>query len=179
MTRAWRLRRTAICGVLIASCLLVPTVARAQELEPPSWLGDIAKRVVIDPTTYLPAIVAYDAERRDWQTSQPFFQHGYLERNPRFTLSGLPNSQPLSYSAGNRQVLLDALLGVETSVVNNVASNAIERALVQRYPEHRKLWRAISWAERISFASYMTYHLSVEHYRQAQWNGQVAQQQGW
>ena len=181
MARHWVHRATTCIALVVALVVATPssTSAQNQGKDEPSWLGDIAKKVVIDPTTYLPAIIAYDATHRDWQTSQPFFQHGYNERNPRYTISGLPNSEPLTYGAGNRRILTDALFNLETSLVNNVTSNIIERVLVERYPQHRKLWRTLSWAERIGFASFMSYRLSIEHYRQAGLNEQLARQQGW
>ena len=78
-------------------------MASAQESDGGSAVGSIFKRVVFDPTTYAPAVIAYDGTMRDWNTSQPFFRHGYNERNERFTLSGLPNDRPLSYEVGQRQ----------------------------------------------------------------------------
>ncbi len=180
MARRRAHRAATTCWLfLVALVLSVPSRVSAQEQHQPSLLGDIARKVVIDPTTYLPAIIAYDAMRQDWQTSQPFFQHGFNERNPRYTASGLPNDVPLSYGAGNRRVLTDALFNLGTSAVNNATGHIIERVLVERYPAHRRIWRALGWAERISFASYMSYRLSIEHYRQAGWNERVARQQGW
>ena len=178
MTRS-PVHRATTCGLLVALISLSPLRASAQEQDQPSFLTDTVKRVVIDPTTYLPATISYDATYRDWQTSQPLFQHGFYERNPRYTVSGLPNDVPLSHGAGNRKILTDAMFNLGTSVTNNVTANIIERVLVERYPEHRKLWRTLGWVERISFASYMSYRLSIGHYRQAQWNEQVARQQGW
>ena len=46
-----------------------------------SAVADVIKGVVFDPTTYAPAVISYDATMRDWNTSQPFFQNGYVERN--------------------------------------------------------------------------------------------------
>ena len=174
-----RAHRATTCVLFVSLILLLPFRAWAQEQEQPSLLKDTVKRVVIDPTTYLPAIIAYDATYRDWRTSQPFFEHGFNEHNPHFTASGLPNDAPISYSAGNRRIATDALITLGTSAMTNVTGNIIERVLAERYPEHRKLWRALGWAGRISFASYMSYRLSIGHYRQAQSNEQLARQQGW
>src|SRR5690242_7176158 len=67
-----------------------------------SLAGDAIKSAALDPSTYVPAGLLYTSSRLDWNSSQPFFQHGAVEENPRYTLSGLPHSQPLSYEAGNR-----------------------------------------------------------------------------
>jgi hypothetical protein len=45
----------------------------------------LAKSVALDPTTYAPAGLSYESSRMDWTTSYVFFQHGWLERNPRYT----------------------------------------------------------------------------------------------
>ena len=174
-----RAHRATTCGLFAALILISPFRASAQEQKQPSIVMDIVKRVAIDPTTWAPGIIAYDATYRDWQTSQPLFQHGFYEHNPHFTASGLPNDVPMSHGAGNRRIAADALGNLGTSVVNNLTGNAIERVLVERYPEHRRLCRTLGWVERISFASYMSYRLSIEHFRQTQWNEQVARQQGW
>ncbi|HKB11153.1 MAG TPA: hypothetical protein VKD69_10875 [Vicinamibacterales bacterium] len=136
------------------------------------------KKVVLDPTTYAPAIIAYDATMRDWNTSQPFFRHGYMEHNERFTLTGLPNDVPVSYDVGRNRILTDALLNLQMSVVHNVADRLFERMLMEKFPEHRKLVRVLGWVERGAFASYMSYQLSGQHYRQAAANTQRAQQMG-
>ena len=41
------------------------------------------------------------AMRLDWDSSQIFFQHGFVERNPRYTASGLPNDVALSHAGGD------------------------------------------------------------------------------
>src|SRR5262249_33715572 len=69
-----------------------PLTVRAQEVKGPSWsFGSFVKDVTLDPTTYAPAIIAYDATVRDWNSSQPFFRNGFLEQNARFTVSGQAN----------------------------------------------------------------------------------------
>jgi hypothetical protein len=95
---------------LAIAIVLMPAYASAQESSDGSAVGSIFKRVVFDPTTYAPAIIAYDGTMRDWNTSQPFFRNGYFERNERFTLSGLPNDRPVSYEAGRRRILNDAFV---------------------------------------------------------------------
>ena len=136
------------------------------------------KSVIFDPTTYAPAIIAYDATMRDWNTSQPFFRAGYVEHNERFTLTGRPNDLPMSYEDGQRRILTDALVNLQMSIVNNVADRLFERMLLSRFPEHRKVVKTLGWIERATFASYMSYQLSAQHYRQANSNAQRAQQMG-
>ena len=163
---------------LAVAVVLMPALASAQEGSDGSAVGSIFKRVVLDPTTYAPAVIAYDGTMRDWNTSQPFFRHGYYERNERFTLSGLPNDRPLSYEAGQRRILNDALVTLEMSLINNVSSQIFERVLIDRFPERRKLVRTLGWIERSAFASFMAYHLSSQHYQQAAANQAYAQQMG-
>src|SRR5438552_8326795 len=103
---------TARVAVVIALCCLSSTTW-AQEPEEPSpqhssFVWDITKKVLFDPTTYAPAAIGYDSTIRDWKTSQPLFRNGFLEHNPRFTFSGLPNDVPVSYSVGNRRIVSDA-----------------------------------------------------------------------
>jgi hypothetical protein len=169
--------RSAIVIVVTALIgILFPLPVSAQEQ--PSPIGDTFKRVVLDPTTYAPAIIAYDATMRGWNTSQPFFRAGFVEHNERFTLTGRPNDVPMSYGDGQRRILTDALVTLQMSVINNVADQMFERMLITRFPEHRKLVRSIGWIERVSFASFMSYQLSAQHYRQAGMNAQRAQQMG-
>ncbi len=90
-------RRVLGLLLLVQVLLLTPWTAAAQDTGRSSFLVDVAKQVVLDPTTYAPSLIGYDATQRDWATSQPFFRNGYLERNPRFTVSGLPNDVAVSY----------------------------------------------------------------------------------
>jgi hypothetical protein len=169
--------RSAVVIVFAALIgILLPLPVSAQEQRSP--IGDTVKRVIFDPTTYAPAIIAYDATMRDWNTSQPFFRAGYMEHNERFTLTGRPNDVPMSYGDGQRRILTDALMNLQLSVVNNVADQVFERMLMTSFPEHRKLVRTLGWIERVTFASYMSYQLSARHYRQAAWNTERAQQLG-
>jgi len=176
MLRIAALRSAFVFAVAGLTGILIPSSASAQDQ--PSPLGDTVKRVVLDPTTYAPAVIAYDATMRDWNTSQPFFRNGYLERNERFTLTGQPNGLPVSYDVGRNRILTDALLNLQMSVVNNVADQVFERMLITRFPEQRKLVRTLGWVERLSFGAYMSYQLSAQHYRQAAANELRAQQMG-
>jgi hypothetical protein len=144
----------------------------------PSAVADVIRGVVFDPTTYAPAVISYDATLRDWNTSQPFFRNGYLERNARFTVSGLSYDRPVSYVAGKNQILKDTLTTFGVSAVQNATSRIVERALMARYPDHRKVVKTIGWIQRIGLASLMTYQLSAPHYRQAGINAQRANDLG-
>jgi hypothetical protein len=170
-------RRSTLC-VLASLMVLVPLRASAQNPEQSSFLADTFKRVVFDPTTYAPAVVAYGATMRDWNSSQPFFRNGYFEHNERFTITGRPNDVPMSYGAGRSRILSDTLITLQMSLVNNAADQMFERMLNDRMPNHRTLVRTLGWIERMSFASYMSYRLSAAHYRQASDNNARAQQLG-
>ena len=144
-----------------------------------SFAGSMVKQVLLDPTTYAPSIIAYDATMRDWNTSQPFFRNGFMEHNSRYTISGRANDVPLAYADGKKRILADAAANLGMSALNNVTGRVFERMLIDRYPEHRKIVRAVSWIERISFGVYMSYMLSKDHYRQAELNATRAQQLGY
>ena len=166
----------------IITILLVLTPAQyvsAQETDRSSAVADIVKGVVFDPTTYAPALISYDATMRDWNTSQPFFRNGYVERNNRFTISGRPNDTPVSYTVGRNQILKDTLATFGTSAVQNLSSRLVERALLAKYPDHRKAVKTVGWIQRIGLASLMSYKLSAAHYRQAGQNAALARELGY
>ena len=173
--------RPCAIGVFLIGAIVCGTPAKvaAQEREQSSFLGSVVKGVVLDPTTYAPAAIGYDATMRDWKTSQPLFQRGFMEHNPRFTVSGLPNDLPVDYEHGNHKILMDAFATLQISLVNNIADRVIERSLIERYPNHRKLVRTLNWIERAAFASSMAYILSEAHYRQSHANEQLARQMGY
>jgi hypothetical protein len=166
---------TAIIVLLVLSS--TPHVF-AQEHDRSSAVADVFKGVVFDPTTYAPALVQYDSMMRDWNTSQPFFQQGYLERNARFTISGRPNDFPVSYTAGKNQILRDSLATLGVSAAQNLTSRLVERALLARYPDHPKVVKTIGWIQRIAVGSLLSYRLSAPHYRQAGLNAQRARELG-
>src|SRR5580765_4150495 len=66
-------------------------LAFAQNEKPSSGFAGVMKGVFFDPTTYAPAVIGYDATMKDWNTSQPFFQSGFVEHNQRFTVTGRPD----------------------------------------------------------------------------------------
>ena len=175
-----RAQRGLVTIAVLAGLLCVATSnAIAQDQEPSSFAGTIVKQVLLDPTTYAPSIIAYDATMRDWKTSQPFFKNGFLEHNSRFTISGRDNDFPVPYAEGRNRILADAAANLGMSALNNLTGRVFERMLTERYPDHHKMVRAASWIERISFGVYMSYMLSKDHYRQAELNATRAQQLGY
>jgi hypothetical protein len=176
LSQLWFTLRRSSSIVTLAAVLGVVAPVSAQEQ--PSLFGDTVKRVLLDPTTYAPAAIAYDATMRDWNTSQPLFRSGYVERNQRFTLTGRPNDLPVSYGAGRSRITSDAMVNLEMSLVNNVTTAVVERALINRFPDHPKLVRTLGWIERVGFSSGMAYYLSAQHYRQAAVNEAQARQLG-
>jgi hypothetical protein len=170
---------SALCGVFITSLFfLTPHVASAQERRP-HIVWDVAKSVLFDPTTYAPASLSYTSQRMDWKTSQALFQQGWLEHNHLFTVSGRPDDKPIGYAAGNKQIRKMAIAHLQESVVNNLSAQLFERVLTDKYPQHRKLFKALSWAERIGFASYVSYLASVNHFKQSQRNVDMAREYGY
>lgn len=155
-----------------------PWIASAQDEGRNNIVLDITKRVLFDPTTYAPAALSYTSQRMDWSSSQVLFNAGWMEHNSRFTVTGRPDDKPISYDAGNRQIRRDALAHFQESVVNNVSAAILEHALVQKYPEHRKMLKTLSWIERISFSTYVGYLASVDHFRQVQRNQDMARANG-
>jgi hypothetical protein len=172
--------RTAIAHVFVVALvvLALPVHVAAQDSDAAS-VANIAKRVALDPTTYAPALVSYYSTLRDWQTSQPFFEHGANEMNPGFTISGRPNDTPVGYGEGKRRILRDTLFNLEISAVGNVSSQVVERMLIARYGSHHRAIRVAGWVERISLSSYLTYQWSVMHVRQTDLNQELARQRGY
>jgi hypothetical protein len=165
------------------SALLLPAATALAEDDPATTdrtavIGDTLRQLASDPTTYAPGVLRYTAMRLDWASSQPFFRNGYVEDNPRFTRTGLTHDAPISYGAGNRRILTDALLVIPTSLANNAAARFTERVLADRFPSRRKLIRTLSWIERVSVASYLSCRLSAVHFRQWRANVRQADQLG-
>lgn len=172
--------RSACSLVLVLLALLcVPTVASAQQQENGSFVGDITKRVLFDPTTYAPAVIFFPSQYLDWESSQPFFRNGYVERNYDFTVSGKPNDTPISFGDGNRKIVHNTLINLSTSMVHNVTENMLERTLIEKYPNRRTLIRVLGWIERTAFASYLAYYTSSPHYRQWKENERLARELGY
>jgi hypothetical protein len=164
-------------SVVLLVALAAP--ASAQKDEPAPSLPGVVRTVFLDPTTYVPAIVAWQATRLDWRSSQIFFENGWSEHNSGFTTSGRVDDTAIGYAAGNRQITMDAFANARLSVVNNFSSRLVERVLIRRYPGHRRLIRSLGWIERTALASYWTYRLSAGHFRQWQQNERLARQLGY
>ena len=168
----------ALASISIVCCLfLVPCEAFAQEREA-SPFGHALKATLLDPTTYAPGILVYDSMIRDWDTSQPFFRNGFVERNARYTRSGRPNDLALSYSDGRRLILTDSLRVLGVSAIHNFSTQLFEQALRERYPEHRKLVTVLGFMERTAVASLMAYQWAGPHYRQWRMNQQLISEMG-
>ena len=174
----FRLRFVATFVMILAFVLASAPFTSAQDEKRSSGLADVVKGVVFDPTTYAPALMGYHATMKDWNTSQPFFQNGFVEHNQRFTITGRPDDTALSYVVGRNQIVKDAVTVFAVTAAQNATSRLVEQALLQRYPEHRKVVKTVGWIQRISVASLMSYHLSASHYRQAQVNAQRAAELG-
>ena len=172
------LRLASTFAMILTLVLASAPFASAQDEKRSSAVADVVKGVVFDPTTYAPALISYDATMRDWNTSQPFFRNGFVEHNERFTVTGHPDDTALNYTVGRNQIFKDAMSAFAVTAAQNATSRIVERALLQRYPTHRKAVKTIGWIQRISVASLMSYHLSAPHYRQAQINAQRAAELG-
>jgi hypothetical protein len=170
-----------VCGVALGLAVGVAADAMAQapgsETSEP-LLQEVARRVAFDPTTYAPTIVVHTGRQLDWESSQTFFRIGYLEQNPRFTVSGLPADTPVSYAVGNRRIARDALGVLGRSAANNAVCAFVERALIARAPRHRRLIRTVGWIERVSFGSYWAYKLSHRNFEQWRANERLARELG-
>lgn len=165
--------------VLLSLMILTPAIASAQAETDSNVVWDVTKAVLFDPTTYAPATLSYTSMKMDWESSQALFRNGWVEQNHRFTVSGRPNDLPISFADGNRKIRTMALLHLQESIVNNAAANIFERVLAEKYPQHRKLFKVLSWVERIAFASYVSYAASASHFRQTERNRQLAIQYGY
>ena len=151
-------------------CFAVEASAQANDYGEPASIPSLAISSAVaalkDPTTYVPATMLYVSSRLDWNSSQAFFQHGDVEENPRYTITGLPHDTPMSYGAGNQLLLTDALSVAGVSLINNMADQFTMRLLIAHSPEHTKLWRTIGWIERAVVASTLSYVLSARHFEQ-------------
>lgn len=167
--------------IFVAAALLAvsPLSARAEGDQPRPFAWDVARAVLIDPTTFAPAVISYSAIQEDWKTSQILFAHGWLEQNPRFTISGRANDVPVGYGEGTKRARIAALGVLQYSTANNASVAAVERLLVARYPQRKTLIRTLSWVERIAFASILTYRNSAAHLRQASTNRRQAREYGY
>lgn len=181
--RHWPCARLARAVTIGAAILLAGRPSVAQEPQQadagPSYVGQIVKKTLLDPTSYAPATFLYISSRLDWASSQQFFQNGSLENNERYTISGLPFDVPLSETHGKEQILKDTLAILPISFANNALSVVLQRALTRMDPEHRKRWATLAWIERVVFASTLSYQLSARHFQQWRQNERIAAQLGY
>jgi hypothetical protein len=178
--RIWRRFALPVTAAAIL-CASRPCVAQGQPQADagPSYPGQIAKRTLLDPTSYAPATLLYISSRLDWSSSQQFFQNGSLENNARYTVSGLPVGVPISDVAGQAQILHDSLEILPLSFANNALTVVLQRALTHLDPEHRRQWVALAWIERVVFACTLSYTLSARHFQQWQQNERMAVRLGY
>jgi hypothetical protein len=170
--------RVRVLAAVLTVTLSAAAGASAQDRDQPNIVADVAKGVLLDPTTYAPAIITWEATHLDWRSSQVFFRNGFSEQNPNFTLSGRSNDVAISYADGNRQILMDVFANLQVSLVNNVSTRVVEHWLVPRCPSHRKLVRTLGWVERSVVASLLTYQMSAVHFQQWRDNEQRARALG-
>jgi hypothetical protein len=180
---SWRARS---CGALIATSMLCASPAAAQiappVAAPPSifdvdadsaererrpLLNETIARVLKDPTTYALPPIVYATHRLDWDSSQKLFAYGYLERNPKFTLTGRIDDVPISHAAGKRRIVRASAATIGRSMLNNGICAIVEHKMIERAPHRRKLIRTLGWIERSLVTSYWTYRLT--HNQVAQW----------
>ena len=140
---------------------------RSIEGEHRSVLAEMFTRVAKDPTTYALPPIVYTAHRLDWDSSQKLFAHGYLEANPKFTLSGRVDDVPISHAAGKRRILRYSASMIGRSALNNGLCALVERRLIDRAPHRRKLIRTLGWIERGFVTAYWSYRLT--HNQVGQW----------
>jgi hypothetical protein len=159
--------------------MALASAASAQEQDPAPVLPGVVKAVLLDPTTYAPAIIAWEATRLDWRSSQIFFRNGWSEHNGGFTRSGRADGAAIGYAAGNRQITLDAFANMRLSVVAESSTSLVERLLIRRHPSHRTLIRRLGWIERTAVASLWAYRLSAGHFRQWRENERLARELGY
>jgi hypothetical protein len=177
----------ATCGATLATCLLTASPAAAQLVLPPDLLApppvdagtrsetgkqrsataDVFVRVAKDPTTYALPPIIYTAHRLDWDSSQKLFARGYVEANPDFTVTGRVNDIPISHAAGKRRILRYSAAMIGRSALNNGICALVERQLIERAPQRRKLIRTLGWIERGFITSYWAYRMS--HNQFGQW----------
>jgi hypothetical protein len=173
----------ALLSASPAAAQLVPAAAELPPIETPaaaiagetrsiegsthSLLGETFTRVLKDPTTYALPPIVYTAHRLDWDSSQKLFAHGYLEANPKFTVTGRVDDIPISHAAGKRRILRYSASMIGRSALNNGICAIVERRLIEKAPHHRKLIRTLGWIERGFATAYWSYRLT--HNQVHQW----------
>ncbi len=152
--------------MMLTTLLLLATTVHAQER---ISVVSIVTSVAVDPTTYAPALIYRAALKADWDSSQPLFARGYVEKNKMFSRAGLP----ISYEEGNGKIDKLALRFLADSLMHNAASHGFEALLKRNYPDHKKLLTILGWAERIAVNGYLARKMATQHYEQAARNRQM------
>ena len=109
--------------------VLAPHSALAQNDERRPFAWGVVRAVLVDPTTFAPGVISYASIRQDWKTSQVLFTHGWLEQNPRFTISGRANDVPVVYHVGIGRIRGVALTVLQYSAINNLSAGIAEACL--------------------------------------------------
>ncbi len=162
--------------VVALMMLVASSSVSAQVQDHASFVPDVVKNVILDPTTYAPAIVAWTATHLDWPSSQIFLQNGSVEHHARFTVNGRGDDTTIGYASGNRQIVADAIANLQLSLVDNVSARVVQRLLMPRYPHHRTLLRTIG--EKCDGVVW-SYRQSAGHFRQWRANQQRVHQLGY
>ena len=84
-------------SLVVATLLVLSPVFAAAQAEERPFAWAVARGVLLDPTTYAPALLSYEAMGHDWKTPQVLFSNGWVEQNARFTISEKTNDVPVSY----------------------------------------------------------------------------------
>lgn len=143
-------------------------------------VGRLLKKTFLDPTTYAPAGLYFTAAKLDWDSSRPFFIHGWKESNPNYTISGKPNDWPISHAAGNRKMIFREtlpLLGI--SALTNFGLNALEDIATHRDPKRKKFNKFIFTVTKIGLAGFSSYIWSKPNFHQWQKNRRIARELGY
>lgn len=142
-------------------------------------VGVALKEEISSATVYVPAGVFGASAVGDWASSQTFFEHGHGELNPRYSRKGFPAQRPMSFGDGNKVIVGDIVTSIGVSLVQNVAVDLTRDFLLRRYPRRGKLIRTLVWIEKTSFATWLTYWQSSQHFAQWQKNLAMADKAGW
>ncbi len=163
----------------LLTLFIILTISTPSFAQVPTW-PQIAQSIIKDPTTYIPAGVGYVSTRLDWSSSEVFTSHGWLEKNPAFTKSGLPNDVALSQSDGNRKILSYTLQNLaQSAIANGVERVMVEKVLVPLNPSHEKALKRVGMGIRWGLCAYLTYTLSHDHLVQYSWNLDTSHNLGW
>lgn len=115
--------------------------------------GQLTRQVLTDPTTWAPVALFWTAAEGDWNSSYNLFRSGkYIEKNPRFTLSGKSPDTPIGFWVGARKNAAFTAQELGWSVVSNAGIRVSERFLNKLYPRHQRFVTILGWTARITCA---------------------------